>query len=371
LHVQKVFAALSDEDFASADRDLEALARCAETAPRLVVMAWHHLASAVALRRGEVRDALERARTAARIAADAGHPVALAATHVAWAAAAARGGGSGPTLEEAALRSRRDGFGYGAMMAPLVRASTLLAASDEDGAAARLAEVLPLLRNAGCKATAWLSRGDLAELCALALERNIESGFVLELIRTRGLRAGPRAHWLPQWPWPVRVEALGGLRVVAADRDRLPGPRSPRKPLQLLKVLIAHGKDGARPEALADALWPDAEGDGARHALETTAYRLRRILGAADALPLRGGRLALDPGRVFVDAWALEALATRSEALRVRGQHDAAGRLGEMAAQLDHGELFGEDDDQLVAFARERLRNRVSALRARARRETA
>jgi DNA-binding SARP family transcriptional activator len=54
----------------------------------------------------------------------------------------------------------------------------------------------------------------------------------------------------------------------------------PRKPLALLKTLIAMGApDSVGDERLIDLLWPDAEGNAGGLALTTTVYQLRRLLG--------------------------------------------------------------------------------------------
>jgi DNA-binding SARP family transcriptional activator len=182
-------------------------------------------------------------------------------------------------------------------------------------------------------------------------------------VTARGLAAGPRAHTVAAWPWRVRVEALGRLEVL---REGTPSPRgkTPRKPLELLALLVASGARGARVDALAEALWPHADGGTSQHALETTAYRLRRILGEPSAVTHRGGRLALDQTRVFVDAWAFEALAARADAFRVAGDPVRALRSAARATALYSGELFGEDEHPLLAEPRARLASRLRRLAA-------
>ncbi len=78
------------------------------------------------------------------------------------------------------------------------------------------------------------------------------------------------------------------------------------KPIEALKVIIAHGGKGVRVESVTDALWQDAEADVAHHALETTLYRLRKLLGIKQALVLRSGQLDLDPRYCWVDRWSFE-----------------------------------------------------------------
>jgi hypothetical protein len=317
----------------------------------------------VALRGGDARHALERAGVAARLAAEAGHPMMLATCEITRAAAAALGGGAGPPLEEARALADRVGFAYGAMGARVLLAAQALAAGDDDGAAARLAEVLPRLRRTGCRYLVWLGRREMAELLALALERGIEPGLAREIVAARALAPGPRAHTVPDWPWRIRIEALGGLEVALGGAPLEPR-KAQRKPLELLKALVARGPKGARMDALAAALWPHGEGDTAHHALETTAYRLRRLLGDNAALVLRSGRLALDPARVFVDAWAFEALVARAGALHAAGDAAGAARVAARARALYRGELLEDDEHPLVAEARSRLATQLRRLPA-------
>ena len=57
-----------------------------------------------------------------------------------------------------------------------------------------------------------------------------------------------------------------------------------------------------------DTLWPDAEGDAARNALDNALHRLRKWLGGDDRVLLRQGALALNSARCWTDVAALEVL---------------------------------------------------------------
>lgn len=182
------------------------------------------------------------------------------------------------------------------------------------------------------------------------------------MVRAWRLPPGDAALTLEAWPRPLRVEALGGFTVL---RDGVPlhsGRKEQRRPLELLRTLVAEGPRGARQARVEEALWPEAEGDAAHHALGTTVYRLRRLLGSAEAVLHQGGRVALDPQLVLVDAWALERLLGRIDTLR--GRDGAApsqlAALRARARQLHRGELFGGEDGVVHQRARERLAAHVS-----------
>jgi tetratricopeptide (TPR) repeat protein len=82
------------------------------------------------------------------------------------------------------------------------------------------------------------------------------------------------------WPYPVRIRSLGGFEIhVDGRRLEAQEGKAPRKPLELLWHLLAQAQDVPQ-EALADWLWPTLDGDRAMHALRTTIYRLRLLIGS-------------------------------------------------------------------------------------------
>ena len=148
-----------------------------------------------------------------------------------------------------------------------------------------------------------------ARICAAAIEQGIEPGFARQVIAERRLSAP--SPFETHWPWPIRVHALGGLRVEVDGGEALRfGSRGQRKPLDLLKLVVVHGPAPIDAALVLDALWPDAEGGAARAAFDMAVMRLRKLLGREEALRLDAGRVGLDPGCVWVDAWAWAAGAS-------------------------------------------------------------
>jgi LuxR family transcriptional regulator, maltose regulon positive regulatory protein len=72
--------------------------------------------------------------------------------------------------------------------------------------------------------------------------------------------------------WLVRL-------VIRDDEPRHFSGKEQKKPLGMLKVLIAFGGRDVPVERLTDALWHDANGDQAHKSFETTRSQLRRLLG--------------------------------------------------------------------------------------------
>lgn len=83
--------------------------------------------------------------------------------------------------------------------------------------------------------------------------------------------------------------------------------KAQRKPLELLKALVALGGETVPVEQLTESLRPEAEGDKAQGSFATTLHRLRKLIGRA-ALRHGDARLTLDPGCCRVDARAFSCL---------------------------------------------------------------
>jgi DNA-binding SARP family transcriptional activator len=151
----------------------------------------------------------------------------------------------------------------------------------------------------------------------------------------------------------VRVFNFGQFRVLVDDKPLTFTRKVPKKPISLLKALIALGGRNVAMDSLVDALWPDEEGDSAHDACWLSLHRLRKLLGATDAIHLADGRMSLDPERVWTDVSAFEhALATVPD-----GQADATDL--DRALSLYKGDfLAGEPDAPWATPLRERLRGK-------------
>lgn len=158
------------------------------------------------------------------------------------------------------------------------------------------------------------------------------------------------------WPWAARIYTLGRFAIV---KDGVPlrfTGKTQKKPLELLKALIAFGGRNVPEAKLQDALWPEAEGDSASQALATTLFRLRKLVG--DNLIERGeGRLTLSATVCWVDCWALERLFNEK-------QHCETMRLEKITKLYQGAFLEGEDDAAWAMTMREKLRVKVKKYRA-------
>jgi LuxR family maltose regulon positive regulatory protein len=191
-------------------------------------------------------------------------------------------------------------------------------------------------------------------LCLQALEANIEPNYVRSLIERNGLV--PDSSWAQSEAWPraVRIYTLGRFTVVKDGEPLRFNGKAQKKPLELLKALIAFGGRNVPETKLQDVLWPDAEGDSAAQALATTLFRLRKLVGE-NLIERREGRLTLDSAVSWVDCWAFERLTNE-------GSSDEAIDLKKITQLYQGTFLDGEDDAAWAQPLRERLHKKFTEL---------
>ena len=184
-------------------------------------------------------------------------------------------------------------------------------------------------------------------LCALALREAIETAFVLD-----ALTAAPVAPpvWADEhWPWALSVRTFSGFRAHGLLDVGRAASKVSNRPLSLLKLIAAHGKQGVTVAHAADALWPAQDGDQAENSLSVTLLRLRKMHSNADLVVRVDGWLHLDETKVWTDVAALEAhLETVPKAFTDVDRSRYIGRLFD----LYRGDcLHGVDDDWAIARA--------------------
>jgi LuxR family maltose regulon positive regulatory protein len=99
----------------------------------------------------------------------------------------------------------------------------------------------------------------MAFLYAKALEKRIEREYVKGLIRKLGLTPpesvdSASALYLEEWPYPIRIYTLGRFEIISDDKPLEYAGKEQKKPLEMLKALIARGGRDVPEERLTDAL---------------------------------------------------------------------------------------------------------------------
>jgi ATP/maltotriose-dependent transcriptional regulator MalT/DNA-binding SARP family transcriptional activator len=343
-------AALSEGDRPAARRwlteirrDLARLPRCDRAHYRLLV-GWE------ALLAGKASTAVGEHERLLTATLECGMPGMQCLAHLFAAQALQTAGtpGAAVHLAQASTIAQEMGSPLLTFMVGLIEADIAVQRGDEGHAVQTLAVTLPLGR-AHDYLNTWMWRSaTMAELASLALDAGIEVDYVRRLIRERHLvPAEPPVH-VETWPWPIKIFTLGRFEVLTDERPlRFPG-KAQKKPLALLRALVALGGQNVNEERVAELLWPDAEGDAAHQALSVTLHRLRRLLGHDRAVIRNDGRLTLDPAHCWVDVWSVERTLARAEAAIARSpvrDHEWAAsiRWTDRATAFYRGEFLAGD----------------------------
>lgn len=355
LLVYGVLGALGRDDVERAERYHAALTALPARG-RLAEVNLHTVNALLRHTQGEPREALRALAAAAAVARELGGDPIGVALPLSGLAHVALDVGDLELASAAVTELERIARGTTGVMvtywAHLAAADHAIARGDRDGDRA-LAAGLAIGRSRGLVQAFFPPRRALSRLLARALEADIESEHARHVIGTLDLPP-PEGGAPDAWPRPVCVSTLGRFEITCTS-GAIPRPGAPGK---LLEALIAVGPRPVGHVVIGDLLWPDADGDTARRALDTNLHRLRRALGRDDVVRLHEGRLSLDPRRCWVDADALDALCERALS-EPEAAHEAA------LFALYQGPFLPTRDEPWVLARRERLRRRfVDAVHA-------
>lgn len=183
-------------------------------------------------------------------------------------------------------------------------------------------------------------------LCAKALENGIEVDYVRGLIKKRNLtppeetqsiaKSAIRNLKLERWPWPLKIHTLGKFQIVKNDILVKFSGKVQKKPLDLLKAIIAFGGRDVSRQRSIDALWPDADGAQASKSFESALHRLRKLMGNDKAVLSHESLVTIDPRYCWIDAVAFEAFIAYAEEVC---QNAPAADIASTAMQLMNGVL--------------------------------
>ena len=276
---------------------------------------WHLLQSRLALTGGQHRDALTHARLALRLTTEAQLPERWNGVTVMQEGQVQMAAGAfalaTPFFERAGRAATGAQADFCWCLAHFARALARFdTGSDDASACVELRLGLAMACRMQWHGFFRPSPRVAAQICARALEHDIEPAFVRQVIAERRLDA-VRAD-LSAWPWPIRVRTLGRFQIEHDGVALAFAGKVARKPLELLQFAIASGGSDVSATTVMFALWRDLEGDKAKSAFNVALHRLRKLLGNDDAIQLELGRLSLNPKVVWVDCLAFEQLVDRS-----------------------------------------------------------
>jgi LuxR family maltose regulon positive regulatory protein len=270
-------------------------------------------------------------------------------------------------LHEASLiaeRLKSKIFEYYGLM---VEAHFYFEGGDEASGLASLRKALVIGKDWGLLNT-FIDQPDVtARLCIRALEEGIEVPYVQDLIRKRRLIPEKPPLHLETWPWTLKVYTLGKFELFKEGQPVEFQKKVQKKPLLMLKAMIALGGKDIDEEQLSDILWPEADGDQAYSAFTTTLSRLRQLMGEK-VIEVRTRRVTLDPRHCWVDVWAFEHLIDKAEIVWKEGRsadHRAEVlKLMGKAIDIYRGHFLADEESEpfWVLPLRERLKDRFLVL---------
>lgn len=352
-------AALSDADVVTAsgllEQDPSGTRRGIAGSFSENVLAWH------AFVKRDIPDALQHARRSLELAANMGNPYleALAQFGLAntlWASGEHEA--AQPALHRALGIAERIGSDLVKFASLLLRAHFGFQKGKRADGLAHLRSALEIGRQRCYYNFLWWRPSVMSELCATALESDIESSYVRELVCRRGLKPAAPSLTVAAWPWPLKVQTFGTFRIWVEGEPADFGRKSPKKALSLLKAIIAFGGRDVTEHQLTDTLWPDADADAVHDTLGMLLNRLRKLLGQ-DVITLREGKFTLNTQRCWVDAWAFESSLTKANEALTHDEQEHSVDLLQKALNLYAGAFLTSDMDQPWTMAvRERLRGK-------------
>jgi DNA-binding SARP family transcriptional activator len=363
--------ALGAGNLAQAQAIARELAARTASAGRFNLCLYHHFQAWEAMLRKDLMTALQQEKAALRMAIEVGCPLFEVLCRLALAEILADCGDERKCI--AHLQTLRD----------IVRgidnrhleftclvgfAQIALAHGRQRTGVAALRRGLELGREYGYGHFLWWRPAPVARVLAHALEAGIEPEYARSLIKRRGLVPEQPPLGVDGWPWTYRVQTFGGFRLLRHDQPlgaaaggKTAG-KAKKRPLELLKLLIAYGGDQVSESRVTDALWPRIDGDSAHRSFTSTLHRLRKLLGEDRAVTLHEGRLSLDRRYFWLDTWAFEQLASDLES----ADGEQIEKLVERLLALYRGSFMSDDADAAwMIQARERLRSRFSRVLAR------
>ena len=241
----------------------------------------------------------------------------------------------------------------------LTIASIYLSQNDSDNGLPMLRQALAIGREYDFEYSMWWDSRMIAPLCVKALESGIEVEYVQWLVRRRRLKPEKIPLSCDNWPWPVQVNALGDFRILVDGIPLKDTGKMQKKPIDMLKALIALGGMEKNVGQITDLLWPEAEGDTAKNSFKVTLHRLRQLLGHEEAIQMSSGRLFMDKRFFCTDVWVFDNLLNAAQMQAESGNEAEAVLLTEKALSSYRGDLLEtENDKPWVHPLRVRLKNK-------------
>ncbi|MBF0458332.1 MAG: hypothetical protein HQK99_10600 [Nitrospirae bacterium] len=322
---------------------------------------YNNMASLVALSRGDYSSAIEHDELAVTLMLEAGLPLSVGIFKMMFAYVLIEAGQFDKArhqikdcLNLAATNGSTPFYEY---TGQLYEAMIALYENDEGQFAKKLTSSIIVSKTMGMRYTCSL-QSSMKRLCTAALERNIEPAFIKDWIRDHNITPGDYKH--DNWPYPIKIHTLGRFAIEIDGKPVKFTGKTQKKPLEMLKAVIALGGKDVGITQLSDALWPDADGDAAATSFRTTMHRLRKLLSADYEIILSSDSyISVNPDYCWIDVWVLRDII--DEFKKMIALPDAAQKTYELFNRASSiykgGFLPGEQEHSWAEHYREQLKD--------------
>ena len=191
----------------------------------------------------------------------------------------------------------------------------------------------------------WWQPAMMSDIIIEALASGIEVEYAKVLHKAHKVTMRPAPFHIDTWPWPLKINTLGRFEILRDDNPVEIKGRAYKRPLDLLKTIIAYGSPDIAVYKIVDALWPDSNGDQAYSAFSTTLNRLRALLDNRDVIRLRDGILMIDEGLCRIDTGAFAHFMIKADQLWEKNEKKQAAVFYKKAFICYEGNFLEEESE--------------------------
>lgn len=323
---------------------------------------YYYLAAWLDFLKGDMHGALQHSKNALVLSEEMGAPLPEALCHIGLAHSLFETGRKKDAyshVETAINMARENGSDGIESMGMLFKSYFMFEKGNADEGLEVLAAGLSKWKESGHLNFPYWQPSMMSSLFIRALNAGIETEFLKFAIKKRGLVPDTPPYYCEGWPWKIRVNALGKLKVLKDEKFLNLTGKALGKPVEMLETILALGGRAVKVDSVIDMLWPDSAGDNAQRAFDTTLHRLRKFMGGNDTILLKNGKVGLNDLICYVDVWAVEHLIEKAEDLqrekRREGCESEACCIIERALSLSRGPFL---DGEKNSRALDRLQDR-------------
>jgi len=236
----------------------------------------------------------------------------------------------------------------------------------------QLAECLELLKQALAIASregfinhlVWIQQ-DVERFYQLALDHGVEVDYIRRVCKKRGIKLDFDKQNNKRSK-SIQIKTLGEFKITIEGEELKQSRKTKKKPIELLKFILASQIEWVKQADIQDQLWPDSEGDASAQALYTTLHRLRKLLGDNQVIERRDGRLRLIKNNIVLDIdYMAEQMQSIKETYASTKNKKQAIQAGLNLVETYHGEFLpGDDYLPIVLVTRQCIKSKLNRFKA-------